>query len=237
MHYSWYLRIVSQTSPSAASEWTSELKIALSLSFAALRLHKRAAGWAIGGGHFRSKRLRPASDPQQPPVAVGEDRTQTHTHAHSTMQETFRCIPNIHTSASSESAYLSSTHQSLFFTFCHFWTHGISISLPLECINQCDTCNESHTNKPSKSSATDLTNNNSKSIPKFKCSNTNTFTQLKAIQTQHLEDTIYSLLCAVDQLIFVGSFEANSHPFILPQGLCVFIKFLLGRQVEERTNP
>ncbi len=191
------------------------------------------------GGHFRSKRLRPASDPQQPPVAVGEDRTQTHTHTHarSTMQETFRCIPNIHTTASSESAYLSSTHQSLFFTFCHFWTHGISISLPLECINLCNTCNESHTNKPSKSSATDLTNNNSKSIPKFKCSNTNTFTQLKAIQTQHLEDTIYSLLCAVDQLIFVGSFEANSHPFILPQGLCVFIKFLLGRQVEERTNP
>lgn len=79
MHYLLYLRISSlplKPSSSAVSEWTSELKIALSLSFSALRLHKRAAGSGGGeGGHFRSKRLKPASDPQQLPVAVGEDRT------------------------------------------------------------------------------------------------------------------------------------------------------------------
>lgn len=86
-----------------------------------------------------------------------------HTRICATMQKTFQCIPNIHTSVSSESAYLSSTHQSHFLTFCHFCTHRISISLPLECINRCNTCNESHTNK---SSTTDLTNN-SKNIPKL----------------------------------------------------------------------
>ncbi len=82
MHYSWYLRIVSQTFPSAASEWTSELKIALSLSFSALRLHKRAAGWAIGGGggHFRSKRLRASvwSTTTTSGCGRGQD-TNTHT--------------------------------------------------------------------------------------------------------------------------------------------------------------
>lgn len=41
------------------------------------------------------------------------------------------------------------------------------------------------------------------------------------------------LLCAVDELVFVGSLEARLHSFVVPQLLCV-IKELLQKKEKER---
>lgn len=80
MHYLRYLRIASLSDTVYfCCEWVNQRVKNSSLSLSPLYVYISVQRGAVEGGHFRSKRLRPASDPQQPPVAVGEDRTHTYT--------------------------------------------------------------------------------------------------------------------------------------------------------------
>lgn len=119
-------------SPSAASEWTSELKIALSLSllYFYISVQRGGAGGLTSGRNGSAQRLI-HNNHQWLWERTGHSRTNMHTRT--VMQELFECIANPQTRSSCRFQCVQYL-KCVFFTFLHCFPSS------RKCVNQTDIC-------------------------------------------------------------------------------------------------